>query len=244
MEQNSTYNGRSEISVTDLLFKLIEKWYIVVTSLLVFVLYAVIYVKFFCTPMYSSTAKLFIFNTESVQQSTSEITISTYLARDYAELITDRTVLEDVIKNLNLDYNYNALKSAVTINNPEGTRILEITVQSPDANRSKRIADEICVVAQEKIVELMGIGRVNIISEGFVPKSPSSPIMRKYVTTAAVSALIFSAIVVFIMFITNDKIESEDDINKYLELSVLATIPYNNTSTKKKSAKISRKRAK
>ena len=243
MEQNETYSQKSEISISDVLYKLIEKWYVVVASVLVFVISATVYVNFFCTPLYSSTAKLFIFNTDSTNmQSSSEVTISTYLARDYAELIVDRTVLETVIDNLGVKYSYGALKSAVSVDNPDGTRILEITVKSKNAREAKKIADEICQVAKEKIVDLMGIGRVNIISEGHIPSSPSYPDKRQYIFTAFAAALLLSAILIFIMLVTSDKIESEEDIQKYLDMSVLATIPYASTAAKKKTAKARRKK--
>ena len=242
MEQNEAYNQRPEITVFDVINKLIDKWYIVASSVVVFVLTAYIYVNFFCTPMYNSTAKLFIFNTEAEGQSSSEVTISTYLARDYAELIVDRTVLETVIDNLDLDFSYNGLKSAVSVNNPEGTRILEITVKTKNGKLSKRIADEVCKVSQEKIVDLMGIGRVNIISKGHVPSSPSSPNKGQFIWSAFAAALIFSALIIFLLLLISDKIDSEDDIQRYLDLSVLATIPYASATAKRKTGNIKRKK--
>ena len=241
MEQNETYSQKPEISVFDVLNKLIEKWYVVVASVLVFVTSALIYVNFFCVPLYSSTAKLFIFNTETEGQSSSEITISTYLARDYAELIVDRTVLETVIDNLGLKYSYSALKSAISINNPDGTRILEITARTKDGKLSKEIADEVCRVSQEKIVDLMGIGRVNSISKGHIPSNPSYPNKGQFIWTAFAASLIFSALVIFLLLITSDKLETEDDVQRYLDLSVLATIPYTNSAAKKKTGNTKRK---
>ena len=240
MEQNENINSSNSISVLELLNKIIEKWYIVAITVASFLVAAFIYVQFFCTPMYSSTAKLFIFNTETAaqQQGSSEITISTYLARDYSELISDRTVLEEVIKNLDIDYSYSKLKNSIEIVNPDGTRILEISVKSPNAKLSKKIADEICKVSQEKIVDLMGIGRVNIISEGYVPANPSSPILSKYMLNSLLISVVVAVSIIFVIHITSDKIESPEDIEKHLNMSVLATIPYSNTSSAKKGRRI------
>jgi len=233
MEQNEK-SYSSSVSVWDLINKLIEKWYIIVITAVVFLSAAFIYVKFISTPMYSSTAKLFIFNTENTQQTNSgEITISTYLTKDYAELITDRTVLDEVIDNLKLKASYSLLRNSITVNNPDNTRILEITVETDNANRSKRIADEVCRVSQEKIVDLMGIGRVNIISNGYVPSKPSSPVMLNFLLNSLLISILVSVSAITIIFISSDKLSSPEDIEKYLEISVLATIPYSNTSAKK-----------
>lgn len=244
MEQKETYNQKIEISIFDIFNALFKKWYIIVITVALFVTTAYVYINFFCTPLYSSTAKIFIFNTDSSVQSTNEVSISTYLARDYTELITDATVLETVKENLDLDYSYSALKNMVSINNPTGTRILEITIVSTDGKISKKIADEVCKVSQEKIVELMGIDRVNIISEGHVSQKPSYPNKWQFVFNAFLISLVVAVSIVLILLIISDKIDSEDDIKRYLDLSVLATIPYANTPTKKKTAILKKGKAK
>ncbi len=242
MQQNESYAPKMDFSFFDVVFKLLEKWYIIVITVAVFVSSTFVYVQFICTPMYSSTAKLFIFNTEANLQSTSELSVSTYLARDYANLIVDRTVLEDVIENLNLKKSYSSLKNSTSINNPEGTRILEITVKTEDPELSKKIVDEVCEVSQQKIVDLMGIDRVNIISNGYVPSSPSSPNKQNYIINSILLGIATAVLVIFAIHILSDRIESEDDIQKYLDMSVLATIPYANTLNKKKKVSAIRKR--
>ena len=242
MEQKEIYNQKIEISVFDVLNALFKKWYIVVITAALLVTTAYVYINFFCTPLYSSTAKIFIFNTDSSVQSSNEVSISTSLARDYTELITDATVLETVKENLDLKYSYTVLKNMVSINNPTGTRILEITVISTEGKLSKRIADEVCKVSQEKIVELMGIDRVNIISEGRVSANPSYPNKRLYILNAFLISLGVSVLIILILLIASDKIDSEDDIKRYLDLSVLAIIPYTNAATKKKTAILKRKK--
>lgn len=242
MEQNATYVSKTEISVLDLVFKLLEKWYIIAITVAVFVSTTFVYVQFFCTPLYSSTAKLFIFNTQASLQNTSELSAATYLARDYAELIVDRAVLEDVIDNLKLKKSYGSLKNSITIDNPEGTRILEITVMSENPKLSKKIVDEVCEVSQKKIVDLMGIDRVNIISDGQVSGSPSSPNKKNYLLTSLLCGIGAAVLIIFLVQVISGKIESEEDIEKYLGMSVLATIPYASVAGKKKKPKIIRNR--
>ena len=70
----------------------------------------------------------------------------------------------------------------------------------------------------------MGIGRVNIICNGHVATSPSYPNKNQFVLTAFAASLIFSVFVIFLMLIISDRIDSEEDIQRYLDLSVLATI--------------------
>ena len=242
MEKNTPRSIAAEISVREMLGKITENWYVILATVLLFVTSSVVYLNFFTTELYSSTAKLYIFNTEESNVQSTEFTISSYLVKDYSELITDHTVLQEVVDNLDLDWSYQSLRGAVSINNPQSTRILEITVSSPDAKLSKKIADEICVVSQRKIVDLMGVSRVNIISEGIVPKKPVSPIKGTTVFWFAIIGFFLSVTVVAIVYITSDKIYTENDIEEYLGLTVLSTIPYSSVNPTKKKSGAARRR--
>ena len=66
-------------------------------------------------------------------------------------LITSRSVLEEVIDNLGLDMGYGALKGNVSINNPDETRILQITVTNPDPQLAKELADELAAPANKVV---------------------------------------------------------------------------------------------
>jgi AGCS family alanine or glycine:cation symporter len=54
--------------------------------------------------------------------------------------------------------------------------------------------------------------------------------------------VIFSALIIFLLLLISDKIDSEDDIQRYLDLSVLATIPYASATAKRKTGNIKRKK--
>ena len=228
MEKETQVIVTNEVSIKDLGIKILSKWYIIVAAVLAAVLVAVIYLNFFTVPLYSSMAKIYVFNTETSNIVSSELTISTYLVKDYSELIADDTVLNEVIENLDLNYTSSALRGAISINNPKGTRILEITVKTPEPKLSQKIADEICEVSKEKIVELMGVSRVNIISKATLSKNSFEPNVQKVLLTAVVIAFFLSITMVGLFYILSDKIYDEEDVEKYLGLSVLSTIPYTN----------------
>lgn len=198
-------------------------------------LFSIIYSLFFITPLYTSCAKIYVFNNSSTQISTSDISISSYLAKDYSELIVDRVVLEEVIDELKLNYSYSKLKNYVTVINPESTRILEIYVKTPDPELSQKIADKICVVAQAKIVEFMNIDQVNIFSKAFLPQNASHVNMGQAVIYGLLLGIAISAVILIISIYQNDKICGEEDVEKYLGLCTLGTIPYNPAKSTQRS---------
>jgi capsular polysaccharide biosynthesis protein len=232
MSYRNENNLEQQVSLKYFLSEILDKWYIILLITLISVAIQFIDAKYFTTPTYDSTAKIYIMNKQSESVSSADISISTYLAKDYEELIKDKVILEEVSKRLGGVYSAKQIKRCLGINNPESTRILEITVRTGNANNSKKIADCICQVAQEKIVELLGIDRVTILGEGYLNTRPSSPNIQNRVLLGFLIGMAISLITIAFFCFSNSKIKSEQDVNNMLNLSVLATIPYSKKNTK------------
>lgn len=217
--------------------KILHKWYIAVSLIIVCLIAAFFYTTLLCTPLYETTAKLYVFNNnnQTGQVSTSDLSVSTYLAKDYTELILDRVILSEVIKKLDLNCSYGALKSSVSVSTPESTRFILITVRTTEPKLSKKIADTICTVSQNKIIELMNVDRVNIIGEAFVPTAPCSPNLSRNMTFGFLIGFALAVIIMAILTLKDDAISSNEDVEKYLQLSVLGIIPYSDGKTTRSS---------
>jgi len=220
---------QKNINIKQLLFEILKRWYIILGGAIAFVVVTLLYTAFFVTPMYSSTAKIMIFNkTHSTSVNDMELSASTYLVRDFTEIISDKVVLADVAADLDNRYSTSQLKSYITVNNPINTRIIEINALCPNAEDSKKIVDSICTVSQEKIVELMGLDRINLISTGDVAKKPSTPNYSRNAFFSLTIGIIFSLAFILLLYFNDNKISTIEDIEDNVGLSVLATIPYNN----------------
>lgn len=229
-------NNKNNVNINfkDLAVFCLNKWPVFLTVISTFIICSLIYSCFIVTPLYDSTGKIYIMNKSSDTISTSDLSVSSYLTRDYENLIADRAVLEDVAKKLDYKYTYGELKNAVMLNNPDGTRFIEITVRTQSANDSKIIVDTVCEVSQEKIIELLGIDRVTIIRKGSVSSRPSVPNISGNVFKSIILALICYTVLMLLLYIFNDKINSQEDVEKYLGISVLGNIPCNKNRARTK----------
>jgi len=227
--KNSFLTFQKSIDIKQLFFESIRRWYIIVITLAVSVIIAFVYTKVFMTPLYSSVAKVMIFNKTTTSSSNDmELSASTYLTRDFTEIINDKCILSPVANELDNKYTHSQIKNFISVNNPANTRIIEITASTPNAEDSQKIVNTICDVAKTEAVEIMGLDRINLISYGDVAKKPSSPNLSRNIFTALLLGLVLSLSIVVILYITDNKVSSTEDVEKYLGLSVLATIPYNN----------------
>lgn len=235
MNDFSFFSLRKNANIIDFLKEVIKRWYFFAVSMLLFFIIAFVYSSFFSTPLYNSTAKLYIISRQTTNLSTADFSISTYLTRDFSQIITDSLVLEEVSDAVDNKYSANQLKGFISINNPDNTRIIELIVRSPDPKDSKLIADSICDISQEKVASILGKDTVKVLRYGEVAKSPSSPNIKRNLQLGMLLGFILSAIIVFIIYITDNTITSAKDIEDYFGLTILATIPYNQTKQKSKN---------
>lgn len=206
------------------------------------------YTQFLVTPMYSATSMMLVLTKETTLSSLADLQIGSQLTQDYSMLLTTRSVLQSVVDNLNLDMTYEELEDRVEITYPQDTRIMEITVTYPDPEMAKTIVDELASVGAAFIEDQMEVVPPKIIEEGEVPEQPTSPSRSRNVALGALAGLVLAAGVVVVLSVMDDTIKSEDDVEKYLGLSTLASIPdrkdYTTGKSKKKTIKKKHRRKK
>ncbi|HIQ99968.1 MAG TPA: protein-tyrosine kinase [Candidatus Scybalocola faecavium] len=183
--------------------------------------------KLFMTPMYSSSTQIYVLSKQNSEtMSYNDLQLSTQLAEDCAALIQSRTVTSQVIEELGLDMTDEQLASSISVEEVSSSgRVIQITVSYPDPVMAQRIADTIREVAAGNFVEIMDLEAVNTVEEANLPDSPSSPNTKMYTLLGLLGGIVVAAAVVIIVFITNDKIRTQDDVEKYLGISVLGVIP-------------------
>lgn len=180
---------------------------------------------FLIEPQYQSTSKLYIVSQSSTITSLTDLQTGAQLTQDYMVLVQSRPVLEKVIDNLGLDLGYEELLSLITLNNPTDTRILEVTVTTADPYMAKEIVDEISGVSASRIAAIMNVDEPTIAEYGHLESSPSSPSLKKNILIGGAIGIFLSAAVGILMYLLNDTIRTEEDVEKYLGLNTLALIP-------------------
>ncbi len=180
--------------------------------------------RFFITPVYTSTAQVIVLTDDSKSSSLANLQASAQLTSDYAQLMTSPTVLRETIQDLNLTMEEDALKKRITITNPTNTRILIITASDPDPERAQRIVNAISQNGSEYITQTLGVTTPNI-SGGEVADKPSSPNVKKNTAVGLLIGVLLAIVWIVVSMIVNDTMTTEDDVEKYLNLTVLASVP-------------------
>ena len=181
--------------------------------------------KLALTPQYKSTAMLYILSKETTLTSLADLQIGSQLTQDYKVIVVSRPVLEEVIEKLNLELDYKQLAAKLEITNPKDTRILSITAQDADPKMAKIIVDEVANTASSYIGDIMEMVPPKMIEDGAIPTHKSSPSNTKNALMGGIAAAMIVCGLIALEVIMNDTVTTEDDVTKYLGLSVLASVP-------------------
>ena len=238
MNENDKKNRSLEVNVGELIFVLLRRWWVILLCGIVAATAFLIGTKVLITPKYQSVTKIFVLSQQDVNYLTStDIQLSSYLTKDYAELIKSRTVAQEVIKRLDLSMSPDALMSQVSVQTKSDTRIVTIIVLNEDPELAQELANVIREVSAKQIVDVMGVEAVNMVDEANLPVSPSSPNTSKNMLLGAAWGCLLAIAFILIRYLLNDTIKNDEDVERYLNLNVLASIPTVETSTTKKGGK-------
>ena len=151
---------------------------------------------------------------------------------------TPTSVMEDVIDALDLEMTPEDLRESITINNPVDTRILEVSVVNTDGELAKKITDKVVEVSSEYIGDKMEVVPPKIIEKGKIPTVQTSPSMTKNILIGFLAGIVLCGGIICVLTVMDDTIKSEDDVEKYLGVPVLASVPdrkdYINKNRRKK----------
>ena len=189
--------------------------------------------KFLITPMYSSSATMLVVTKETTLSSLADLQLGSQLTNDYEILISSRPVLQETIEELDLDTDYKHLRNTITISNPNDSRMLIISTLQADPELAKSVVDTLARISSDYIAEKMEVTAPKIIEEGEVPLVQSSPSLVRNTAIGGLLGILAAVFLICVAVILNDSIQTEDDIERYLQLPVLAVIPDKNGSSRK-----------
>lgn len=237
-KQNVRENDENMIDILEILMRLWSKAHLIILAGILTGLLAFLGTKLLITPMYTSTTKFYVLSKAEGAGSVTagDLQLGSQLIKDYAELVKSRPVLEEVISVLNLDMETEELAGKITVTTMADTRVMAIQVEDSEPKVARDIADAVREAVSIQIKNIMDVDAVKTVENANLPKEASSPNVIKNTALGALLGMLLVAAVIVVIYLFDDSVKTPEDIERYLGLNVLASIPvYNgkNTGNKK-----------
>ncbi len=226
IEVRDRMDGEMEIDLLELLAYYRGRLIWIVLGFLAGALAAGLITFYLITPQYTATSKMYMVSSSS--QSVVDLTdlnIGQSLSKDYVELLKTRPIIESVIEEQGLDYNYTELLSMLSMSTVSDTRIIAIRATSKDPEEAMNIANALADKGVKELPKLMETPQPHIAEYAIIPINPSSPSLTKNIMIGALIGMIIMLGLFTIQFMLDDTFKTADDIEREFGVIPLTVIP-------------------
>ncbi len=219
-----------ELDLKELFMMLWNKKVQIILIILIFAIIGIIYTMGFVTPEYSSYTTLLLAgsgnkNSNTTTITTTDITLNSKLVSTYSVLIKSTDVVSQVVSNLGIDMNVEALKRNISVTSEDDTEVLRITVTDKNPSYAAKIANEIANVFSEKVAEIYNINNVYVVDDAKESTTPSNINHTKDVAIFIAIGIVVSIGYVLIANMLDTTVKTVEDVEKAFKIPVIATIP-------------------
>lgn len=238
-------DSQDEIDIGELLAYLKTKWIALVAALLIGCIIAGAATKLLITPKYTAVSKVYIVSASGKNIiNLEDLQLGSNLSSDYTELLKTRPICEEVIDDLGLDCTVSGLRGMITIDSINDTRVLRISVVSPDPEEAKEIANSFADKAVTYLPKLMEISPPNIAEKAITPINPTSPNTKKNTAVGGLLALVLVTGIYVVQFLMDDTVKSAEDVEKLIGVMPLTVILENEETAGESKQKQKKKKGK
>lgn len=191
-----------------------------ITAVFSFILLDDVY-ETYTTLMVSKTAE----GGRTVDIQYNDILLNQKLVKTYSTIASSNKVVDQVIQDLEIDEDPEDVKKKLNVTSVGDTEIIKISVQDKDREFAADLANATATVFMDVVAETMKMDNVQVIDEAKIPERPVKPRKMLNVAISGVLGVMLGLGIVFLYEYLDNTIKTPEDVEKYLGVPVLGTIP-------------------
>ncbi len=149
------------------------------------------------------------------------------LMKTYAEIARSNTVAEESASKIGGKVTAEYLSKHITVTPQQSTQILNIKASANDAKETYNIIRSVSDSFISTAIKFTPGANIQLLNKPKLPTKPVKPDKRLNIAIAFFIGLLISIILAYILEYMDDTIKEEHDVEKYLKLPVIGTIPRN-----------------
>lgn len=217
-----------DIDIKRILEIIFSKKILIILTILLSITLGYVYSYYYKTPEYKSSVTVLLVADESKQEkelTQTDLSINSSLISTYSSIAKSTNVIQKTIENLGLNISASKLQKSIEATQIDKTQFLKITVKNENPELAKNIANELAKVFTEQIKEIYNLENISIVDEAEVESQPCNINHIKDIIIFTFAGMIVSAILVMVIYIFDDTIKDEKDIERNIKLKNIGTLP-------------------
>ena len=217
-----------DIDIKRILEIILSKKLLIVLILLFSILFGYVYSYYYKKPEYKSSVTILLVadeNKTNKELTQTDLNINNGLISTYSSIAKSTNVVQKTIENLELNMSASSLQKKVEAKQIDSTQFLKISVTNANPELAKNIANELANVFTQQIKEIYNLQNISIVDEAEVEQNPCNVNHMKDIIMFAFAGLFLAMVSVVAIFMFDDTIKSEEDIEKNVKLKAIGTLP-------------------
>ena len=182
--------------------------------------------KFFIAPKYTSSSTIFL------TPSISETGVVDYTSQNSNEklvnnvmaLLVQDNILSEVAKQTGME-SVEDLRNQIKVSNDTNTTLVKVEATTLDPKLSKNIVNSMVNIFIDTMQENLNLKNIEIVDKAKLSYEPSGPNIKKNILIGAAAGFVIDALIVVLKVLTNTKLKSKEEAEKYLKLPVFCELP-------------------
>lgn len=214
-----------EINIKEFLGFLKEKVFYIILAVVFCVAGFAIYDTCIKTPKYStySTIALVRSNNETTITQ-NDINVNKGMVTTYSVIVKGKNVLNNTLKELNLNYDISKLSSEISVSSPDELQLIKITVTDASADNAYLIAKTVSDEFIKEVDKTYEMNNIRIVEEPEVNKVVANNTLKRDLVLGFAIGLFLSVGILFVIYYFDDSIKYHDEIEEELDLPMLARV--------------------
>lgn len=165
-----------------------------------------------------------IVDVSEIDSEYTNLIVAKQLVDTYTEFAISAKVLNEVNQALDINLTTTQMRDMISVQNTSGTIIIDFIVTSEDPLLAMQIANRIIEVVQDFDKNFLGTDSISILDYARIPTIPESSNKQLYLLAGVIISLLVSSTVVYLYNMINDKVETDEQIEKILGINFLGKI--------------------
>ncbi|MDU4912100.1 Wzz/FepE/Etk N-terminal domain-containing protein [Clostridium baratii] len=219
--------NEENINIREIFLSLKERYKLILAITLSFTIISMLLSFFVIKPKYEASVKLFIGKQESKKTDYDNNDVQMYqkLLTTYAEVIKTDDIIESSMKKIHMDENIKGVEKNLKVTPRADTQILEVSYTDTNKLEAANFLNSLTSNFMKESKKLIPNGNIQIIQKVKTPEKAVSPNKTLNILIAFILGLIVGVGVALLLEFLDNTFKSKDELEKALDLPVLATIP-------------------
>ncbi|KMT61970.1 YveK family protein [Paenilisteria newyorkensis] len=214
------------IELADFLYVLKKWFWLIIILCIVGAMSGFVISKEFMTPIYESQSQLVIKQEQPKNDTTttSETQSNIQLVNTYKIILVSPTVLETVIKNLDLPETTAQLAKQILIENSKDSQVLTVNVLNADRELAKQINQQLIQAATKESDKIMSANNIRVLTKPTENMSPVKPNQTLVIGVGFIVGLLVAISIIVIKETMRQHIRDEKELRAIIKATHLGNI--------------------